>query len=281
MKFFWRILGLIVGAFVLSILFSLLFPRKVKVVDDVRMVAQRPLIKWIGTIKMEDIPMAELLGIDEDVDILFDELLLIIKDLTPGTIFVTRTRNYAITEFIPSQWQHSGIFLGTKQQVEQYFGAKNNLYQRLDTLMNDSDVYVLDSTADGVQVHPIKDLSNMMEASYLTNFASFSFNASRGYIAAFIEGALKYLGRDYDYDWLTEDDECIYCSELLYHALNSIGVNIKQRTKTVNRDVFTPDNLFVYLLVHSDNAKEYIFNGSFCKINGLIAECPIENYFKF
>lgn len=273
MKYVKRTILVIVGAFVLSILFSLLFPRKVKVVDDVRMVAQRPLIKWIGTIKMDDIPMMEFSDTSKNRDITFEELLLLIKNLTPGTIFLTRTRNYAITEFIPSKWEHSGIFLGTKKQVAQYFGEESSLFKRLDTLMNSSDIYVLDSTADGVQVHPIKNLSNMRDVSYLTNFASFSFNQPSLEKALFIEGALKYLGREYDYDWLTEDDECIFCSELLYHAFNSVGINIKERTTTVSRYIFTPDNLFDYLLSNSGKNKAYTFNGSFCKKNGAIIDC--------
>lgn len=273
MKFIKRIIWIALAAFVFSIVFSLLFPSKVKIVDDVRMFAQRPLIKWFGKLKMEDFPMIDFVGANPDIDISFDELMQIIENLTPGTIFVTRTRNYAITEFIPSQWEHSGIYLGTKQQVAAYFGVESNLYHKLDSLMNESDIYVLDSTDDGVQVHPMKRLSNMMEISYLTNFASFSFNQSPPEKALFIEGALRYLGRSYDYDWITEDDESIFCSELLYHSLNSVGINIKERTKTVSRDIFTPDNLFTYLLMHSGKDKEYTFNGSFCKRQGVIEEC--------
>ena len=279
MKYFKRIILVIVGAFVLSILFSLLFPRKVKVVDDVRMFAQRPLIKWFGTIKMDDFPMVDDARANENIDIAYQELLLLIKNLTPGTIFLTRTRNYAITEFIPSQWEHSGIYLGTKQQVANFFGIESSLYKKLDGLMNETDIYVLDSTAEGVQVHPIKNLSNMRYVSYMTNFASFTFNQTAQEKAHFIEGALKYLGREYDYDWLTEDDECIFCSELLYHALNSVGINIKERTTTVSRYIFTPDNLFAYLLTHSGEGKAYTFNGSFCKKDGVIADCVSENYF--
>ncbi len=278
MKFFKRLIWVVLGAFVFSIVFSLLFPSKVKVVDQVRMYAQRPLIKWFGTIKMEDIPMIDFVGGNDTIDISYNQLLEIIDSLTPGTIFVTRTRNYAITEFIPSKWEHSGIFLGTKQEVEQYFGVNSELYQKLDTLMNVSDIYVLDSSAEGVRVRSIKELSNMMNVSYLTNFASFSFNDSPKHKAEFILGAMNYLGREYDYDWITEDDESIFCSELLYHSFRMVGINIKQRTKTVSRDIFTPDNLFVYLLKHSGKNQKFIFNGGYCKKEGILEECSAESY---
>lgn len=272
MKYVKRAILLIVGAFVFSILFSLLFPRKVKVVDSVRMVAQKPLIKWIGTIKIDQIPMMELIDSNQNIDIEYKELLPIIEPLPPGTIFLTRTRNYAISEFIPGKWQHSGIFLGTKLQVANYFGEETQLYQKLDTLMNETDIYVLDSTADGVQVHPIKNLSNMRYSSYLTHFTSFSFNQPSHEVSPFIEGALNYLGREYDYDWLTEDSEDIFCSELLYHAFKHIGINIAKRTTTVSRDIFTPDNLFLYLLLNSGEEKQFVFNGSFSKKDGAIVK---------
>lgn len=276
MKYLKRVILIIVGAFVFSILYSLLFPRNVKVVDDLRMVAQRPLIKWFGTVKVDDIPLMELIDRSSNEDIEYEQLLQIVEPLVPGTIFLTRTRNYAISEFIPSKWQHSGIYLGTKVQIASYFGIESSLYQKLDTLMNDVDVYVLDSTADGVQVHSIKNLSNMKEVSYLTHFASFSFNQPIQKVSLFIEGALSYLGREYDYDWLTEDDEYIFCSELLYHAFTHIGVRITQRTTTISRDIFTPDNLFLYLLLNSGEEKLFFFNGSFSKKEGVIEEFPKE-----
>lgn len=59
------------------------------------------------------------------------------------------------------------------------------------------------------------------------------------------------MGRDYDYDWITDDDATIFCTELLYYSLKAVGIEIEARTTIVNRDVFTPDNLFEYLMSNS------------------------------
>ena len=131
--------------------------------------------------------------------------------------------------------------------------------------MNQTDLYVLDSYSGGVSVHAIQELSNMKEKSYLTHFAAFSFNGEHRLTEKFIENALNYTGRDYDYDWITEDPETIYCSELLYHTLKDVGIHISDRTITINRDIFTPDNLFRYLTLHSGKRKSFTFYGLFHK----------------
>jgi len=251
--------------FLFSIIFSLLLPGKVPIIDNIRMFAQRPVIKWAGKIKIEDITFNKY---DEtpDIDISMDELKKFIKELSPGSIFFTQTRNYAITEFVPGDWIHSGIFLGTKQQIKKHFKDTPELINLLDTLMNKSDIYVLDSYSEGVSIHPLKDLSNLADKSYLINFAAFSFNLPTEQKVVFINEALKYLGREYDYDWITDDPGTIFCSELLYHSFKSLGIEIKARTRTVSREIFTPDDLFRYLTANSGENKLFTFYGTFSKL---------------
>lgn len=263
-KIFKRIIWIALVAFVASIVFSLLFPARVRVVDSIRMFAQRPIIKWAGKIKMEDIPMIDSQNATAGIDISFEELHQYLNDLTPGSIILTRTRNYVISGFIPSMWMHAGIYLGTKKELFATLQSQN-LLMTLDSLMNDSDIYVLDSYSDGVNVRPLKELSNMTEVSYLTHFASFSFNETQEKQSLFIEKGLEYLGREYDYDWITEDDETIFCSELLYHTLQAVGINIKDRTTTVSRIIFTPDNLFQHLLNNSGTGGKFTYHGTVFK----------------
>ena len=265
MRTFKRLLWLLVILFVVAVIYSLLFPGKIRIVDNMRMFVQRPLIKWAGQIKMSQLTFSDS---DEDAnntDISLEELKTIVKDLPVGSIFFTQTRNYPISEFIPGEWMHTGIFLGTKERVADRISPSTRLYKALDTLMNQTDLYVLDSYSGGVSVHPIQELSNMKEKSYLTHFAAFSFNGEQRQIEKFVENALNYTGRDYDYDWITEDPETIYCSELLYHTLKDVGIHISDRTKTVSRDIFTPDNLFRYLTLHSGKRKPFTFYGLFHK----------------
>lgn len=266
MRLIKRILWAALVTFIASIIFSLLFPGKVKIVDSIRMFAQKPVLKWAGKIKMEDIPIIDNQPKEEGVDITYDELLTHISSLSPGAIFFTRTRNYALSEFIPGMWMHTGIFLGTKKQIFNLLRGEAFLNE-LDTLMNDSDIYILDSYAEGVDVRPFSELSNMQEKSYLTHFASFSIKEDKKLQSQIISNGLNYLGREYDYDWITEDDETIFCSELLYHTLQAVGINIQDRTTTVSREIFTPDNLFQYLLNNSGKDEMFIYNGTVFKGN--------------
>ncbi len=258
-------MGVLVILFVIAIVYSLLFPGEIRVVDNMRMFVQKPLIKWAGQIKMSQLTFSDSDEDDGNSDISLEELKTIVKDLPVGSIFFTQTRNYAISEFIPGEWKHTGIFLGTKDRVATQIDTSGTLFKALDSLMNQTAVYVLDSYSEGVRVHPVQELSNMKYKSYLTHFAAFSFNGETLQIEKFIENALIYTGRDYDYDWITEDPQTIYCSEFLYHTLKDIGIHISDRTKTVSRDIFTPDDLFRYLTLHSGKRKSFTFYGLFHK----------------
>lgn len=261
MKIFWRVIWIALGLFFISIALSTIFPGKIKVADNIRMAAQRPLLRWAGKIKVDEIPIIDL-GNDTSANVIsYKQLLNHINNLKPGTIFFTRTKNYALSEFIPGKWMHTGFILGTKEDFRSYVG-RENLPERLDSLMNNYDIYILDSYSGGVSIRPIQELSNMSVESLLTHFASFSFNLPQKQSSAVIKKGMEYMGRDYDYDWITDDDATIFCTELLYYSLKAVGIEIEARTTIVNRDVFTPDNLFEYLMSNSGEGGLFIYNGT-------------------
>ncbi len=258
MKVLNRIIGFSAVFCILCILFSLFFPGNIRFVDNIRLFFQKPLVKWAGKIHIEPV-------ISEDIDIEFDELRDFIKDLPPGSVFFTRTRSYPLCELIPGEWKHSGIFLGTKAQIASYIDTSGPLYRALDTLMNYTDIYVLDSQSEGVSVHPIQELSNLNESSCLTSFAAFAFNGRTARREDFIEKGLSFSGVEYDYDWITEDPGSVFCSELLYHSLRAVGIRVKNRTKTMGRIIFTPDDLYRYLKLYAGKRKMFTFYGSISK----------------
>ena len=96
MRTFKRVLGVLVILFVVAIVYSLLFPGKIRFVDNMRMFVQRPLIKWAGQIKMSQITFSDS---DEDAnntDISLEELKTIVKDLPVGSIFFTQDRKSVV-----------------------------------------------------------------------------------------------------------------------------------------------------------------------------------------
>jgi len=205
---------------------------------------------------MDDLPILNYSD-TTGVDLCYDEIKEYLNLLPSGSIFLTKTRNYAITEFIPGEWKHAGIFLGNKQQIIQRFGKESNVYKRLDSLIHNDEIYILDSEADGVCVHPFRDMSNMNIKSYMTSFVVFSFTKDDNKSELFLEKAMDYLGREYDFDWITEDDSNIYCSELIYHSLKPLNYIIKKRSKTLSRVVITPDDLYNYLNHNTGREKKF------------------------
>lgn len=257
-----KILTFLAFFFVVGILFSFLFPGKVKIVDDIRLFMQRPVIMWLGKLKADELP--------GEVDIDYIEIAEYLEELPVGSIYFTSTRGYVITEFIPGKWKHAGIFLGTKKKVARTFGRESSLYRRLDTLMHDDVYYVLDSRAEGVLVHPMVDLSNMREISYLTDFAVFSPNMSLEELEIFILEALNYLYREYDFDWLMGDDESVFCSELVYIALKRVGLDVALRTYTLGREVVSPDDLYDFFSQNSTDKNSFVFYMGLSKNSGIL-----------
>ncbi len=68
---------------------------------------------------------------NENTDISLSELKTIVRDLPAGSTF-TQTRNYLLSEFIPGEWKHTGIFLGTKEQIARQIKTTGSLYKSLD-----------------------------------------------------------------------------------------------------------------------------------------------------
>ncbi|MFA6826577.1 MAG: YiiX/YebB-like N1pC/P60 family cysteine hydrolase [Bacteroidales bacterium] len=254
MKTIKRIIIVAVILFVTGFVFSLLFPGNVKLLDDIRLFFQRPLVRWAGNIRTAP-------GFSRGDYISLEELSPFLEELTPGSIFFTKTSDYPISSLIPGEWKHTGIFLGTREQLAAHLDTSGVLFKTLDTLMPSGRVYVLDSYSEGVSVHPIGALSNLNAESSLTYFAAFSFTGSAEQRERFISGALAYSGLEYDYDWITEDPSAIFCSELLYHSLKAIDIHVRIRTRTISRDIFTPDDLFRFLRLQSRRRSIFSLHG--------------------
>ena len=104
------------------------------------------------------------------------------------------------------------------------------------------------------------DLDEVMVVAYGTAKKS-SFTGSAEQRERFISGALAYSGLEYDYDWITEDPSAIFCSELLYHSLKAIDIHVRIRTRTISRDIFTPDDLFRFLRLQSRRRSIFSLHG--------------------
>mgnify|MGYP001334068194 CR=1 FL=1 len=279
MRLIKRISLIVIILLALIITFSYLFPGKIKFVDNVRLALQGPIMSTVGNIELGEVTIENGEVVESEIDITLEELYQFSMKMEPGDIFLTNTRRYASSSFIPGQWKHSGIYLGTKQQLQQKFGMESLIYLHLSPLMNDSSQYVLDSNSKGVHVHQVDELSNLNKVSYLIGFTSFSINADLPTQEAFLLKAAGYLEKPYDFDMVLSDDERLYCSELIFHALKSIDIIIDQCTVKAGRSIITPNDLFTYFVPKAIKGDTFIYRGCITKKDHIVVEHLIEEFY--
>ena len=117
------ILSTVSGIFLVLILFSLVFPNTIPVVDTtIRLPVQSTIMKAVSHVAIRD------LTLDDDYNIVNDQTESLtrldikssIEQLQPGDIFFTDSR-YASSFFIPGKRQHSIIYLGNSEKITQAF----------------------------------------------------------------------------------------------------------------------------------------------------------------
>ncbi len=155
--------------------------------------------------------------------------------LQPGDIFVARKNWYASNLGIPGFWTHAGLYTGTLEEMQAYFGElfpytyRGVAYETLGDLLRavststyegysvpDADGHngsVIESETKGVNVHSLEytahvDYFAVMRPERLSK---------RDVLEAILRASV-HTGKTYDYsfDMYTKDE--IYCSELVYDA---------------------------------------------------------------
>lgn len=72
------------------------------------------------------------------------------------------------------------------------------------------------------------DVANIKneENSYLESIIAFRILTNTGNLEIFLHHTLNNLGKNYDFDLITEDTSTLYCSELIYESLKKIGITL-------------------------------------------------------
>ena len=63
------------------------------------------------------------------------------------------------------------------------------------------------------------------------------------FIQSFIEKAMDYYNTPYDFEMNSQDDYALYCSELIYRALQKNNIELHSVSQVFNYDVITPTDL--------------------------------------
>ncbi len=239
--------------FLLGLLLSYLFPEEKIISENLRLPLQKKVMASVGDYIIENEQISKYIGenyqvIDGQNNISWNDLNKNLPNLEPGDIFFTSSGKYLSSLFIPGKWKHSAIYLGSKNQLIEFFGEESEIFKNFSFYYkDDKQILVIDSSSDGVQIREIKELSNISESSYLKSFVAFRINKDKEQIINFLNKSKNQIGKEYDYDLITENDQELYCSELIYHSLEEIGFKINKE-KSYAREMVSPDNLVDYMI---------------------------------
>ncbi len=252
-KIWVMIVSTIGWIFLVLILFSLIFPNTMPVVDGtIRLPIQSTLMASISHVAIRELALDENYNIitDQWTSLAWTDIKNSIAQLQPGDIFFTDSR-YASSFFIPGKWQHSIIYLGTRPKLAETFSTTSDIYISLAPYFtNDIEELIIDSTSDGVHIRSLMDVANIKNNgnSHLESIIAFRILTDSSNLQKFLQHALDNLGKKYDFDLMTEDTSALYCSELIYESLKKIWIKLKIRSSILWRLYVSPTDAVDYIL---------------------------------
>ena len=107
---------------------------------------------------------------------------------------------------------------------------------------------ILDASSDGVLVRDIQYLSDLDKGSLLQSIIVFRPLVSEDTIALFIEDAKSHIGKPYDFYFDMNDEESLYCSELIVNALSVAGIHVSYTSEKFWRVIVSPEDILNYIL---------------------------------
>lgn len=264
-----KLIFLVIFIFVVLFGISYVYPGKMKTVDKVRLGIQTEFLKFLGENYVTDFLPFEY-GEKEATHLLtYDEVALYLEQLDTGDVFFTASENYLCSELTPGDWKHSVIYIGTKSELEEMYTPDEEFYKIvLPYYITGEEILILDGSKEGVMFRELSALSNLADYSFMSACIGFSIDDKKEEIKKFLDFAVDQVGKGYDYDIDTDDDNTFYCSEVLYKGFNTIGVKVDKTTKMLARTAVSPSDLVDYL--ETDTKFSLVFEIK--KANGEVIE---------
>lgn len=245
MKRLLRILLAGIGLHFLLVVLSFLFPGHLLVLDRYQVGFQKVFIEGIdacssglsGRLKKKDTFRAGAISMSE--------LSPVLDELKPGTLFFSEHGTAVSARFIRGRWKHCGIYLGTLDQVETFWGKDHALVQTLRSrYISGKEHLVFDSSYEyGVRIHDMSGMAELSARSTLRALRLYEFHRSREQWSTLLLQGMKREGKSYDYCFVLDDDESYYCSEFLYKVLCLDETYLRPSRRIISRDVLIPSDL--------------------------------------
>ena len=180
------------------------------------------------------------------------------KVLEPGDILVQRRNWYASNVGIPGFWAHGALYVGTLQDMYEYFDElfPTSGYHDLDELL-EKEYPKLWQQFKGTDMHnhpyaviegksPGIILQSLEESAHADYLAALRPRLSKKDKFASILRAFESFGKPYDYNFDFETRDELVCSELIYDAYQAIGEKKGlhfELTMTSGRKIVSPNDM--------------------------------------
>ncbi|MCO4794398.1 MAG: hypothetical protein KC493_11830 [Bacteriovoracaceae bacterium] len=158
------------------------------------------------------------------------------KRFKPLDIILERTP-FALTDtFIPGNFGHAALWLGTPNQLKEINMWDHPSIKPFQKEI-ESGKYILEAVRPGVRLISLEEFLQIDEIAIMRNTQIFNGKQSKELIYT---RAMKQIGKDYDFNFDVSTTSTIVCSELIYHAMGEVSWPTKY---IMGRATISPDNL--------------------------------------
>jgi hypothetical protein len=191
------------------------------------------------------------------------------NNLEPGDILLRRM-NWQMTNIgVGGFWTHSGMYVGTLEELDSYFYGIDDLKDRnysewleqeypliYDLMKKNPELVLYESNYKGVVLN---EFDSMGESDY---FSALRPNLSKSDKFKALKNSFKYFGKSYDYKFNFHDDQELVCSELLYVAYTKTGLIDFKPYYSMGKYHMKPDDFVKYYLDNKNKLNFVIFYDS-------------------
>ena len=197
----------------------------------------------------------------------FSELTPYLDELKPGTLFFSDQGSAVSARFVEGKWKHCGIYLGTMDQIQRYWGEEHALVETLREYYTSEDEYLIfDSSWEyGVAIHSIREMAGLSDISSLRTMLLFEYRLSKDLWSQQVLNGLKHLGKEYDYFFVLDTDDALYCSEFLYYLLPLERNTFIPSKKILGRKFLLPSDLVQVISDIGVSSGNFIHRGTISK----------------
>lgn len=272
MKVAARIIILLLALTVLSVGISFFIPGRLAFVDSYSISIEKGLISLME--KMGSMSILHRNHPDPYTEqaVSYSELTPYLEEINPGTLFFSNHGRAVSGMFIGGTWKHCGIFIGSIDQIRRYWGEDHEVVRSLREYYTSEDEYLIfDSSYEkGVAIHGIHEIAELSESSTLRELLLFEYCLSKDEWSQLLLEGVEHLGKDYDYCFVLENDDALYCSEFLYKMLLREQNKFIPSRKIMGREFLLPSDLVQGIIEKGLESGAFIHKGTILKTDGQI-----------